>query len=133
MSTSDPIADLLTRIRNAGKAKHLEVALPSSNFKAALAEVLKKEGYIEGYQVNKEDGKLAAELVITLRYYKGAPAIEAIKRVSKPSCRQYVGAGDIPRVRGGLGISILSTSKGVVSDRVARKENMGGEILCQVW
>ncbi len=128
---SDPIADMLTRLRNAGKAGHPEVIMPSSKMKAAIAEVLKSEGYIAGYSV--EDAGVRKDITLTLKYAGNEPVIEGSKRVSKPSCRIYCGANDIPRVRGGLGIAILSTSTGIMSDRAARKANVGGEILCQVW
>lgn len=128
---SDPIADMLTRIRNAAKAGQFTVAAPSSKMKVAIAEVLKIEGYITDYAVEGEG--VEKNVVITLKYAGDEPVIEGSKRVSKPSCRIYCGANDIPRVRGGLGISILSTSTGVMSDRSARKANVGGEILCQVW
>ncbi len=128
---SDPIADMLTRIRNAAKAGQFTVAAPSSKMKVAIAEVLKSEGYITDYAVEGEG--VEKNVVITLKYAGDEPVIEGSKRVSKPSCRIYCGANDIPRVRGGLGISILSTSTGVMSDRSARKANVGGEILCQVW
>lgn len=128
---SDPIADMLTRIRNAAKAGHLETVIPSSKMKTAVAEVLKSEGYITDYSV--EDANPGKNLTVTLKYAADGPVIEGSKRVSKPSCRIYCGASEIPRVRGGLGIAIISTSTGIMSDRVARKANVGGEILCQVW
>lgn len=129
---SDPIADMLTRIRNAGKAGHMNVVMPSSKMKTAIAEVLKSEGYVADYAV-AEVGSNCKEISITLKYYNGAPVIEGSKRVSKPSCRVYCGSTKIPRVRGGLGIAIISTSTGIMSDRTARKQNVGGEVLCQVW
>jgi small subunit ribosomal protein S8 len=128
---SDPIADMLTRVRNAAKAGHETVAVPASKMKVAIADVLKSEGYIVGYAVEGEG--VDKEVILTLKYGGDEPVIEGSKRVSKPSCRIYCGSNDIPRVRGGLGISILSTSTGVMSDRSARKANVGGEILCQVW
>jgi small subunit ribosomal protein S8 len=128
---SDPIADMLTRVRNAAKAGHETVAVPASKMKVAIADVLKSEGYIVGYAVEGEG--VDKEVILTLKYVGDEPVIEGSKRVSKPSCRIYCGSNDIPRVRGGLGISILSTSTGVMSDRSARKANVGGEILCQVW
>lgn len=128
---SDPIADMLTRIRNAAKAGHQETVIPSSKMKVAVAEVLKSEGYITDYSV--EDASAGKNLTVTLKYAADGPVIEGSKRVSKPSCRIYCGASEIPRVRGGLGIAIISTSTGIMSDRAARKANVGGEILCQVW
>lgn len=130
MSVNDPIADMLTRIRNACKARRPDVSMPSSKLKAAVAEVLKQNGYILDYHV---DGDVKKILTIVLKYHAGAPVIEGLKRVSKPSRRVYVGADEIPRVLDGLGMAILSTSRGVVSDRVARRENVGGEVLCYVW
>lgn len=128
---SDPIADMLTRIRNAAKAGHTVVEMPSSKMKASIAEVLTSEGYITGFSV--EDAIVGKSLAVTLKYAADGPVIEGSKRVSKPSCRIFCGATEIPRVRGGLGIAILSTSTGIMSDRAARKANVGGEILCQVW
>jgi len=130
MSVNDPIADMLTRIRNACKARHPEVSMPASKLKAAVAEVLKQNGYILDYRV---DGDVKKVLTIELKYHDGAPVIEGLRRISKPSRRVYVGADEIPRVLDGLGIAILSTSKGVMSDRAARRENVGREVLCYVW
>jgi len=129
---SDPIADMLTRIRNAGKAKLPQVVMPSSKLKVALAEVLKGQGYIAKYVVEGDNIKT---LTIELKYKGKAnvPVIEVLKRVSKPSCRVYVGSDTIPRVLGGLGIAVLSTSQGVITDREARNRNVGGEVLCYVW
>lgn len=134
MSMSDPIADMLTRIRNASTAKLATVSMPSSKMKAALAATLKDSGYIAGYAV-ENDGPAKKVLTLTLKY-KGKnsePAIEGIRRVSKPSCRVYVNHTEIPRVLGGLGVAILTTSRGLVTDREARKSNIGGELLCYVW
>jgi len=134
MSMSDPIADMLTRIRNASNAKLPTVSMPSSKMKVALAETLKDAGYIADYAV-ENDGPAKKNLTLTLKY-KGKnsePAIEGIRRVSKPSCRVYVNHTEIPRVLGGLGVAILTTSKGLVTDREARKTNVGGELLCYVW
>ncbi len=129
---TDPVADMLTRIRNAGRAGHAETTLPSSRMKLAIARVLKEEGYIDDVQVEAVDGK--AQLRIRLRYgAEGQLLIEGIRRVSCPSCRVYVKAAAIPKVRNGLGISVLSTNKGVMSDRGAREQHVGGEILCEVW
>jgi len=129
---TDPVADMLTRIRNAGRAGHAETTLPSSRMKLAVARVLKDEGFIDEAQVEAADGK--AQLRIRLRYgVEGQLLIDGIRRVSRPSCRIYVKAEAIPKVRNGLGISVLSTNKGVMSDRSAREQHVGGEILCEVW
>ena len=130
MSMSDPISDLLTRIRNAQMVSKATVSVPSSKVKVAIAQVLKDEGYIDGFQVKTEGGK--SELVISLKYYAGRPVIERIERVSKPGLRVYKGANDLPRVMNGLGIAIVSTPKGVMTDRKARTDNVGGEVLCVV-
>ncbi|MEM6820242.1 MAG: 30S ribosomal protein S8 [Pseudomonadota bacterium] len=130
MSMSDPIADMLTRIRNAQKARKTEVKMPSSNAKVAIANVLKDEGYIEGVDVQKEGAK--SELTLTLRYHEGTPVIEKIKRVSKPGLRIYRQTGELPKVLGGLGVAIVSTSAGVMSDREARAKGIGGEVICLV-
>ncbi|MFA6815435.1 MAG: 30S ribosomal protein S8 [Lentisphaeria bacterium] len=134
MSMSDPIADMLTRVRNASKAKLPKVSMPSSRMKASLADTLKEAGYIDSYFV-EEAKKNKKVLTLTLKY-KGKDddcVIEGLRRVSKPSCRVYVNSTEIPRVLGGLGIAILTTSEGLVTDRVARKRNIGGELLCYVW
>ena len=129
---TDPVADMLTRIRNAGRATHAETTLPSSRMKLAIARVLKDEGFIDEAQVEAAEGK--AQLRIRLRYgVEGQLLIDGIRRVSRPSCRVYVKAAGIPKVRNGLGISVLSTNKGVMSDRSAREQHVGGEILCEVW
>jgi small subunit ribosomal protein S8 len=130
MSMSDPIADMLTRIRNAQLAEKLSVAMPSSRVKASIAQVLKDEGYIEEFKVRDEDGKPTLE--IALKYYAGAPVIEKIERVSRPGLRIYKGRDDIPKIMNGLGIAIVSTSKGVMTDRKARATGIGGEVLCIV-
>jgi small subunit ribosomal protein S8 len=130
MSMSDPIADMLTRIRNAQLAEKLSVAMPSSRVKASIAEVLKDEGYIDDFKVREEDGKSTLE--IALKYYAGAPVIEKIERVSRPGLRIYKGREEIPRIMNGLGIAIVSTSKGVMTDRKARATGIGGEVLCIV-
>jgi len=130
MSMSDPIADMLTRIRNAQLAEKLSVAMPSSRVKASIAQVLKDEGYIDDFKVREEDGKSTLE--IALKYYAGAPVIEKIERVSRPGLRIYKGRDDIPRIMNGLGIAIVSTSKGVMTDRKARATGIGGEVLCIV-
>jgi len=130
MSMSDPIADMLTRIRNAQLAEKLSVTMPSSHVKASIAQVLKDEGYIEDFKVRDEDGKSALE--IALKYYAGEPVIEKIERVSRPGLRIYKGRDDIPKIMNGLGIAIVSTSKGVMTDRKARATGIGGEVLCIV-
>lgn len=130
MSMTDPIADMLTRIRNAQMAEKVAVAMPSSKLKVAIAGVLKDEGYIDDFAVRENGGK--AELNIALKYYAGRPVIERIERVSKPGLRVYKGKDDLPRVMNGLGVAIVSTPKGVMTDRRARAANMGGEVLCVV-
>lgn len=130
MSMTDPIADMLTRIRNAQMADKAAVTMPSSKLKVSIAKVLKDEGYIEDFAV-RENGGLS-ELDIALKYYAGRPVIERIERVSKPGLRVYKGANDLPRVMNGLGIAIVSTPKGVMTDRKARAGNVGGEVLCVV-
>ena len=130
MSMSDPIADMLTRIRNAQLAEKLSVAIPSSRVKVSIAQVLKDEGYIEDFQVRGEEGKSTLE--IALKYYAGEPVIEKIERVSRPGLRIYKGRDDIPTIMNGLGIAIVSTSKGVMTDRKARATGVGGEVLCIV-
>ena len=132
MSMSDPLADMLTRIRNAVMVKFDSVEMPKSSVKVNIAKVLKDEGYILGYSVNDEGPQ--GTLTIDLKYGpSGEPVITGIKRVSKPGLRQYTKAGAIPKVLNGLGVAIVSTSKGIVADRVAREQNTGGEILCEVW
>ena len=130
MSMSDPIADMLTRIRNAQLAEKGSVTMPSSKVKVAIANVLKAEGYIDDVRVASNEGKASLELV--LKYYAGRPVIERIERVSKPGLRIYKGFNDIPRVMNGLGIAIVSTPKGVMTDRKARASKLGGEVLCVV-
>ena len=131
MSMSDPIADMLTRIRNAQMAEKMSVNMPYSNVKKAIAQVLIDEGYIEGMAVVGDDKK-KPELEITLKYYSGRPVIEKIERVSRPGLRIYKGAQDIPSVMNGLGVAIVSTPKGVMTDRRARKTGIGGVVLCIV-
>ncbi len=130
MSMSDPVADMLTRIRNGQMVGHSEIVMPGSKLKASIAQVLKDEGYIEDFAVQQRDGK--AELAIGLKYYSGRPVIERLERVSKPGLRVYKGSNDIPRVMNGLGVAILSTSRGVMTDRKARASGVGGEVLCIV-
>jgi small subunit ribosomal protein S8 len=130
MSMSDPIADMLTRIRNAQMVNKTNVVMPSSKVKASIANVLKEEGYIEDFAVNDVDGK--KELSIELKYYAGKPVIERIQRISKPGLRIYKGSQEIPKVMNGLGVTILSTSQGVMTDRKAQAAGIGGELLCLV-
>ena len=130
MSMSDPIADMLTRIRNAQQAQKSSVAMPSSKLKVAIARVLKSEGYIDDFAVNENGGK--AELALSLKYYAGRPVIERIERVSRPGLRVYKGSDDLPRVMNGLGVAIVATPKGVMTDRAARAARAGGEVLCIV-
>ena len=130
MSMSDPIADMLTRIRNGQKARKVSVSMPLSSAKAAVAKVLKDEGYITDFETTGEGTK--SELSVELKYFEGTPVIERIQRVSKPGLRVYRGKEDLPRVLGGLGVAIVSTSAGVMSDRQAREQGIGGEVLCVV-
>jgi small subunit ribosomal protein S8 len=127
---SDPIADMLTRIRNAQMVEHSSVSMPSSKVKAAIAQVLKDEGYIEDFRVTQEKAKMTLE--IALKYYAGRPVIEKIERISRPGLRIYRGKEDIPQVMNGLGIALVSTSRGVMTDRKARAAGIGGEVLCIV-
>lgn len=130
MSMSDPIADLLTRIRNAQMVSRETVSAPSSKVKVAIAKVLKEEGYIDGYEVRDNGGK--PELHITLKYYAGRPVIDRLERVSRPGLRVYRGCQAIPQVMNGLGVAIVTTPKGVMTDRKARATGVGGEVLCFV-
>ena len=133
MSMTDPIADMLIRIRNAQMVGHTETVMPASKLKSAIAKVLKDEGYIEDFAVREKTGDAAKkELAIALKYYAGKPVIERLERVSKPGLRVYKGRDDIPRVMNGLGVAILSTSRGVMTDRKARADGVGGEVLCIV-
>jgi small subunit ribosomal protein S8 len=139
MSMSDPVSDMLTRIRNAQMVGHTEVVMPASRLKAAIAQVLKDEGYIEDFAIQSKGGDKGGkdsgakkELRIGLKYYAGRPVIERLERVSKPGLRVYKGREDIPRIMNGLGVAILSTSRGVMTDRKARADGVGGEILCIV-
>lgn len=127
---TDPISDLLTRIRNAHHAEKLSLTMPGSKIKSAIAKVLLDEGFIEGFDTESVDNK--AQLTIKLKYYQGAPVIEQIDRVSKPGLRVYKSAGELPQVNGGLGIAIVSTNKGIMTDRQARSAGIGGEVLCSV-
>lgn len=130
MSMQDPLADMLTRIRNAQMSEKATVIIPASKVKASVAEVLKSEGYIADYSVT---GDLKPVLEIELKYYNGRPVIEYIKRASSPGLRQYKGVDDLPSVNGGLGVAVISTSRGVMTDRAARKAGVGGEVLCTVF
>ena len=133
MVINDPIADMLTRIRNAQVARHDAVTLPASNTKKAIAKILLEEGYIKAYDVI-DDG-LQGQIKITLKYVNGkqTPVIAGLKRISKPGLRVYARCEELPKVLGGLGVAIISTSKGLMTDRAARKENLGGEVLCYIW
>ena len=130
MSMTDPIADMLTRIRNAQMVGKANVSMPSSKLKLAIAQVLKDEGYVDGFNRQENSGK--PELQIILKYYAGDPVIEKIERVSRPGLRIYKGRDDIPKVMNGLGVAIVSTSRGVMTDRKARATGVGGEVLCIV-
>jgi small subunit ribosomal protein S8 len=130
MSMTDPISDMLVRIRNAQMVGHVEVVMPASKLKVSIAKVLKDEGYVEDFAL-RENG-VKKELAIALKYYAGKPVIERLERVSKPGLRVYKGRDDIPKVLNGLGVAILSTSRGVMTDRKARADGVGGEVLCIV-
>lgn len=130
MSMQDPLADMLTRMRNAQARLRPAVSMPSSKLRASVARLLQDEGYIAGFS---ESGDLKRELTIELRYFEGRPAIEEMRRVSRPGLRQYAGADKLPKVRGGLGIAVISTSKGLMTDRAARADGIGGEVLCTVF
>ena len=132
MSMNDPLSDMIARIKNAAQRKRSKVSTPASKLRAWVLDVLAGEGYIRGYEKNStENGQ--GELVISLKYFEGEPVIREIKRVSKPGRRVYMGVKDIPSVRNGLGVSIVSTPKGVMSDAAARSANVGGEVLCTVF
>lgn len=132
MNTTDPIADLLTRIRNASAARHRELTLPSSRVKREITRILAEEGFIEGF--NTAPNGVQDALVIRLKYVEGrTPVVSGIKRISKPGLRVYARKTEIPRVLGGLGLAILSTSRGIMTGQQARKLNLGGEVLCYVW
>ena len=130
MSMTDPISDMLTRIRNGQMAEKAEVRMPSSKLKVSIAKVLKDEGYIAGYAVEDNGGK--ATLTVELKYYQGQPVISTIRRISSPGLRSYKGKDKLPKVQDGLGIAIVSTSQGVMTDRAARAAGHGGEVLCYV-
>ena len=131
MSMQDPIADMLTRIRNGQMAGKAAVIMPLSSLKKAVANVLQEEGFIAGFSVEQQDGK--PSLNIELKYFDGKPVIVELDRVSRPGLRSYAGKGDLPSVRGGLGVAIVSTSRGVMTDRAARAAGVGGEVLCTVF
>ena len=134
MSLSDPIADMLTRIRNASSARHDSVLMPASKIKIAIANVLKEEGFIKDFSVSSEEGKPQPNLKVDLSYGgRKQPVLNGLKRVSKPGLRVYVQRREIPRVYGGLGMAILSTPKGVMSGQEARRNEVGGEVICYVW
>lgn len=130
MAMSDTIADMLTRVRNAQRAEKAEVEMPASKLKAEVARVLQEEGYIKGFSRHEVDGKPV--LSIQLKYYEGKPVIESLRRVSRPGLRVYKRKGDLPKIEGGYGVAIVSTSKGVMTDRAARTAGIGGEVLCYV-
>lgn len=129
MSMQDTLADMFTRIRNAQMAKKVQVEIPASKAKEAVAKVLKDEGYIAGYEVTSDKKPV---MTVELKYYEGSPVIEKIARVSRPGLRVYKSAGEIPKVKDGLGVMIVSTNQGIISDRAARKANIGGELICEV-
>ncbi len=132
MTTSDPISDMLTRVRNAVSARHTKVDIPASKLKTEIARILKEEGYILNYKLAEEGSRKTIK--IYLKYAPGnQPVISKLERVSKPGCRVYVGKDEIPRVLGGLGVNILTTPRGVMTGAAARKQGVGGEVLCQVW
>lgn len=131
MSMQDPLADMLTRIRNAQMAGKTSVAMPASKLKQSVANVLLEEGYVAGHRVEQDGAK--AQLIIDLKYFQGKPVIAEIQRSSRPGLRSYAGKDELPKVRGGLGVAIVSTSKGVMTDRAARAAGVGGEVLCTVF
>jgi len=131
MSMTDPISDMLSRIRNAMTAGHESLTLPASHVKARILEILQQEGFIEGFE-RKEDGPQGV-LEVKLKWHAGQPAIEGLRRVSRPGQRRYARCEEIPKVRNGLGIMIVSTSKGLMTDRAARKAGVGGELICSIW
>jgi small subunit ribosomal protein S8 len=134
MNVTDPIADLLTRIRNASVARHRELSLPSSRVKREIARILADEGFIESFEVRSAPDSVQDQLVLRLKYVEGkTPVVTGLKRISKPGLRVYARKTEIPRVLGGLGVAILSTSHGIMTGTDARKQNLGGEVLCYVW
>ena len=130
MSMQDTMADMLTRIRNAQMAEKVQVEIPASKAKEAVAKVLKEEGFIADYKISDDKKPV---MTVELKYFEGNPVIDTIKRVSRPGLRVYKAAGEIPKVKGGLGIMIVSTNQGIISDRAARKANVGGELICEVF
>ena len=132
MVLTDPIADMLTRIRNANMAEKKNVQMPHSKMKSEIARLLKSEGFIQDYTMENEDGKSVLKLFLKYTVER-EPIIQGLRRISKPSCRKYVASTEVPRVLGGIGVAILSTSTGVMTDNEARKQNIGGEVLCYVW
>jgi small subunit ribosomal protein S8 len=134
MNVTDPIADMLTRIRNASAARHRELILPSSRVKREIARILADEGFIESFETRTDPGSVQDQLVLRLKYVEGrTPVVTGLKRISKPGLRVYARKTEIPRVLGGLGVAILSTSHGIMTGSDARKQNLGGEVLCYVW
>ena len=134
MNVTDPIADMLTRIRNASAARHRELSLPSSRVKREIARILADEGFIESYETRTDPDAVQDQLVLRLKYVEGkTPVVTGLKRISKPGLRVYARKTEIPRVLGGLGVAILSTSHGIMTGSDARKQNLGGEVLCYVW
>jgi small subunit ribosomal protein S8 len=134
MNVTDPIADMLTRIRNASAARHRELSLPSSRVKREIARILADEGFIESYETRTDPDAVQDQLVLRLKYVEGkTPVVTGLKRISKPGLRVYARKTEIPRVLGGLGLAILSTSHGIMTGSDARKQNLGGEVLCYVW
>ena len=131
MSLTDPIGDMLARIKNSQMRNHKKVEMPSSNFKAKIADVLKNEGYINGFNIDKIENK--SVLIIDLKYNSGNPVISVIERISKPGRRVYSSFNELPRTNGGLGTVVVSTSRGLLSDSEARKRKLGGELICEVW
>ncbi len=131
MNLTDPIADMLTRIRNANAAKHATVAIPFSRIKESIANLLKNEGYIVDYEIKEEGTK--KDIVVTLKFVDGEEVVKGLKRISKPGRRVYSSVENLPKVLGGLGIAIVSTPKGVLTDKECRKHSVGGEVLCYVW
>ena len=130
MTMSDPISDMLTRIRNSLQRNKSDVSIPSSKLKIAIANILKQEGYITDYRVEENENKMS--LIIELKYFQGKPVIESIERVSRPSLRSYKSFSDLPKVMGGLGVAIIPTAKGVMTDKSAREQGIGGEVLCYI-
>lgn len=133
MVMTDPIADFLTRVRNANTAMKKSVDIPNSNIKAAMSQILKDEGFIKDFEVVSEADSVKKNIRVYLKYDQKTRVISGLKRISKPSLRVYVGKDEVPKVLGGLGVAILSTSKGIMTDKKARREGMGGEVLCYVW